>query len=112
MLWKCLRFYCNMTTLDLTPATKSMRSTATLAGQQFHIPHTIQTWHRLTSSDFHLFGPLKESLRGQYFSSNEEVKPAVGKWLNTQSAEFYNEGRCELLKMKKVVRKARDYIEK
>ena len=33
----------------------------------------------LVPSDFHLFGPFKESLRGRYFSSDEEVKTAVRK---------------------------------
>ena len=37
----------------------------------------------LAPSDFYLFGLLKESLRGQYFSSDEEVKTAVKKWLKT-----------------------------
>ena len=32
------KFYCNMTTLGLTPASKPVRSSAPLAGQQFHIP--------------------------------------------------------------------------
>ena len=49
LLWKCLRFYCNMTMLGLTPASKLVRSSAPLAGQQFHIPHIQQTWHHLTS---------------------------------------------------------------
>ena len=34
----------------------------------------------LAPSDFHLFKPLKESLRGRHFSSTEEVKTAVRKW--------------------------------
>ena len=38
LIWKCLRFYCNMTMLSLTPALKPVRSSAPLAGQQFHIP--------------------------------------------------------------------------
>ena len=46
----------------------------------------------LAPSDFHLFGPLKESLRGRHFSSDEKVKTAVKKWLKTQLVEFYNEG--------------------
>ena len=33
----------------------------------------------LAPSDFHLFGPLKESLRGQHFFSDEEVKTAIRK---------------------------------
>ena len=67
----------------------------------------------LAPSDFHLFGPLKESLRGRYFSNDEEVKTSVRKWLKAQPVEFYNEGICALVKMwEKAVRKAGDYIEK
>ena len=43
----------------------------------------------LAPSNFHLFGPLKESLRGLHFSSDEEVETAVRKWLKTQPVEFY-----------------------
>ena len=52
----------------------------------------------LAQSDFHLFGPLKESLRWQHFFNYEEVKTAVRKWLKTQPVEFYNEGICALIK--------------
>ena len=66
----------------------------------------------LAPSDFHLFGPLKESLRGGHFSSDEEVKTVVWKWLKTQPVEFYNKG-CGLVKRwEKAVWKAGDYIEK
>ena len=54
----------------------------------------------------------KESLRGQHFSSDEEVKTAVWKWLKTQFVEFYNKG-CGLVKRwEKSVWKAGNYIEK
>ena len=69
----------------------------------------------LAPSDFHLFGPLKESLRGRHFSGNKEVKTAVHvrKWLKRQPVEFYKKGICELVKTwEKAVRKAGDYIEK
>ena len=47
----------------------------------------------LAPSDFHLVGPLKESL------SDEEVKIAKKiKWLKTQPVEFYNKGICALVK--------------
>ena len=82
-----------MTTLGLTSASKPVRSSTPLAEQQFHIPYIRQTWH---PSDFHLFGPLKESLRERHFSSDEEVRIPVRKWLKTQPAEFYNEGICAL----------------
>ena len=52
----------------------------------------------LALSNFHLFGCLKESLREQHFSSDEEVKTAVKKWLKTQPVEFCNEGICALVK--------------
>ena len=67
----------------------------------------------LAPSDFYLFGTLKKSLRGRNFSSDEEVKIAVRKWLKTQPVEFYNEEICALVKRwEKAVRKAGDYIEK
>ena len=44
----------------------------------------------LAPSNFHLFVPLKESLREQHFSSDGEVKTAVRKWLKTQPVEFYH----------------------
>ena len=61
----------------------------------------------LTTSDFHLFGPLKESLRGRHFSSDKEVKTTVRKWLKMQPVEFYNEGICAFIKRwEKAMRKA------
>jgi hypothetical protein len=38
----------------------------------------------LTSSDYHLFGPLKDTLRGCHFASDHEVKEVVHAWLVTQ----------------------------
>ena len=38
---------------------------------------------------FHLFSPLKEFLCGTKFSSDEELKSTVNKWLKTQSEDFY-----------------------
>ena len=52
----------------------------------------------LALPDFHLFWPLKESLKGRHFSSDEKVKTAVRKWLKTQPVEFYNEEICALVK--------------
>ena len=46
----------------------------------------------LAPSNFHLFGPLKESLRGQHFSTDEEVKTALRKCFKMQPVEFCNEG--------------------
>ena len=51
-------------------------------------PHIRQTWHGLTAI---CLGPVKESLRRRHFSSDEEVKTAIRKWLKTQPVKFYNE---------------------
>ena len=83
-----------MTTLGLTPASKSVRSSAPLALTISHPPYSPD----LASSDFHLFGALKENLKGRHFSSDEEVKTAVRKWLKTQPVKFYTEGICPLVK--------------
>ena len=40
-------------------------------------------------SDYHLFGPMKEDLRGKHYASDEEVKTAVMKWQEEQSTEMY-----------------------
>ena len=58
-----------------------------------HSPHSPD----LAPSDFHLFGPLKESMREIHFLTNEEVKAAVSKWLRTQSTEFYAKGIDDLI---------------
>jgi hypothetical protein len=42
----------------------------------------------LTSSDFHLFGPLKNNLSGKRFADDEEVETDVRKWLRQQSKYF------------------------
>ena len=84
-----------MTTLGLTPASKPVRSRQLLWLEN---NFTSSYLPDLASYDFHLFGPLKEGLQGQYFSSDEEIKTAVGKWLKMQPVELYNEGICALVK--------------
>ena len=51
----------------------------------------------LAPSDFHLFNPLKESMRGIHFQTDEEVNVAVSKWLRTQSTKFYAKGIDDLI---------------
>jgi hypothetical protein len=41
----------------------------------------------ISSSDFHLFGPLKEALRGCQFA--DEVNEVVHDWLCTQPKSFF-----------------------
>ena len=67
----------------------------------------------LAPSDFHLFCPLKESMRGIHFQTNEKVKAAVSKWPRTQSTEFYAKGIDNLIsRWNKCVETAGDYVEK
>jgi hypothetical protein len=46
----------------------------------------------LTSSDDHLFGPLKEALRVSRFTVVQEVKEGVHVWLAAQLNPFFSEG--------------------
>ena len=41
----------------------------------------IIDYQNLASSDYHLFGLMKEGLSGKHYASDEEVKTAVIKWL-------------------------------
>jgi len=43
----------------------------------------------LAPSDFHLFPKLKEHMKGQRFSCDEEVKSAVRKWFQKQNTNFF-----------------------
>jgi hypothetical protein len=36
-----------------------------------------------------VFGPLKEALGGKKFSTDDEIKEAVHRWLRSQSEEFF-----------------------
>ena len=67
----------------------------------------------LAPSDYHLFGPLKEGVRGQHFTSDQEVKHAVRNWLKMQLADFYKAGIVSLVHRWTVgIEKCEDYIEK
>jgi histone-lysine N-methyltransferase SETMAR len=46
----------------------------------------------LAPSDCHVFGPLKEALGGKKFSTDDEIKEAVHRWLHSQSEEFFSCG--------------------
>ena len=67
----------------------------------------IINWQDLTPSDYHVFGPMKDGLRGK------EVKTAVMKWLQEQSTEFYKAGIDVLIRRKNTaVERNGDYVEK
>jgi histone-lysine N-methyltransferase SETMAR len=68
----------------------------------------------LTPSDFHMFDPVKEALRGKRFSSDEEVIVAVQNWLKTQPKNFFfSDGIKKLVKCwNRCVEVEGNYVEK
>lgn len=67
----------------------------------------------LAPSDYHLFGPLKEHLRGKHFRNDEEVMQASREWLLSQPQEFYAEGIQKLTRRwQTCIDKSGDYVEK
>jgi hypothetical protein len=53
---------------------------------------------RITPSDFHLFGPLRNHLGGKHLADDEEVETEVRKWLRQQSKDLYAPGFEALVK--------------
>ena len=67
----------------------------------------------MAPSDFHLFGPMKEHLRGQKFADDDEVMEAVQSWLRATPKSFFLEGICKLVeRWAKCVAKQGDYVKK
>lgn len=51
----------------------------------------------LAIADFHLFGPMKKSMRGEIFTSRQEVITAAGKSLRQFDADFWETGIDKLI---------------
>ena len=67
----------------------------------------------LAPSDFHLFGPLKDALRGTRFEDDQSMIHAVRTWLHEQETSWYREGMHALLSCwHKAVDVDGDYVEK
>ena len=67
----------------------------------------------LAPSDFHLFGPLKDSLCGTRFEDDESVIRVVRTWLHEQETSWYREGMHALVsRWRKAVDVHGDYVEK
>jgi len=126
--------YCNMLRNELRPAIRSKRrgrmtQDVLLLHDNAH-PHTahltINTIRQLNwgvrehpayspdlvPSDFHLFGHLKNALRGRRFAADDEVKEAVHDWLRSQPQTLFSNGINNLTDCwAKCIEKG-DYIEK
>ena len=67
----------------------------------------------LAPSDYHLFGPVEEGLRGKHYASNEEVKTVLKKWLKEQWTEIYETGIHALIwRWGIAIERNSDYVEK
>ena len=127
--------YCNMLRNELRPAIRSKRRGSLTQGVLLlhdnarpHTAHlTINTipqlnWQVLehpayspdqAPSDFHLFGPLKNALRGRRFAADDEVKEVVHDWLRSQPQTFFSNGIKKLTdRWAKCIEKKGDYIDK
>ena len=67
----------------------------------------------LAPSDYNLFGPMKEGLRGNRYGNYNEVKTAVLNWLRHQPAEFYsNDIHAFVYRWTVALERDGDYVEK
>ena len=67
----------------------------------------------LAQKYFHIFGPLKDALRGTTFEDDESVIRAVSTWLREQETSWYREGRHAFVShWRKAVDVDGDYVEK
>jgi hypothetical protein len=74
-----------------------------------HPPHRPD----LAPSDFHLFQPLKDALRGTRFEDDECVIRAVRTWLREQETSWFRQGmHAAVSHWRKAVDLDGDYVEK
>jgi hypothetical protein len=67
----------------------------------------------LAWSDFHLFGPLKDTLRGTRFEDDDSMIRTVRTWLHEQEMSWYMEGVYALVShWRKAIDLDGDYVEK
>jgi histone-lysine N-methyltransferase SETMAR len=67
----------------------------------------------LALSDFHLFGPMKDGLRGKQFPDTDTVIEAVKKWLSQNDSNFYGAGIQRLVECwRKCIERGGDFVEK
>jgi histone-lysine N-methyltransferase SETMAR len=67
----------------------------------------------LAPSDYHLFGKLKEFLRGNHYASVDDVKHGVQTWIKQTPATFFEKGIMDLVpRWQKCIAGDGDYVEK
>ena len=67
----------------------------------------------LAPIDYHLFGFVKDQLRGQRYETTEAIRKAVSQCLRMAGTEFYRRGIFRLQeRWKKCVQRSGDYVQK
>lgn len=67
----------------------------------------------IAPSDYHMFPTLKKHLGGKKFATDEEVQQEVNTYLRNADGSWYDDGIQKfIVRMKKVIERQGDYIEK
>lgn len=67
----------------------------------------------LAPSDYHLFGKLKDFLRGNHYANVDDVRRDVQAWIKQTPAAFYEKGIMDLVsRWQKCIASHGDYVEK
>ena len=98
---------------DNAPAHKARVSIAAINESGFELVDHPPYSPDLAPSHFFLFPKMKEHLRGQKFSGDDELMSAVNDWLEVQDKEFFLRGIQALEHRRtKCVNVRRDYVNK
>jgi nucleoside-specific outer membrane channel protein Tsx len=67
----------------------------------------------LAPADYHLFGPLKDHLRGHHYETDGAVQEAVRSWLLGAGTDFNGRGIFKILQLRqKYIDRDKDLVEK
>ena len=67
----------------------------------------------LAPSDYHLFGKLKEHLRGNHNATIDDVRRGVQTWIKQTPAAFFEKGIMDLVsRWEQCIASEGDYVEK
>jgi histone-lysine N-methyltransferase SETMAR len=67
----------------------------------------------LAPSNYHLFGPLNDHLRGHHYETDEAVQEAVQSWLQGAGTDFYRRDIFKVLqRWQKCIDLDGDFVEK
>jgi len=94
---------------------KSNEALFIFCGQRvWNLLKSTEEWRfNMAPSDFQLFVPMKEHLRGQKFADDDRVMEAVQSWLKAMPKSFFLVGICKLVdRWTTCVAKQGDYVEK